>query len=210
MNPKINVISAKTVIGGVVESFAPGEVISDPDVQSAIIMAGGLLVPLSPSLTAAATLAASFRARGDSRSAETVMLEALASTRGMPEVQTETLTGPDASCSLTFDLPAGVVFAVSLVVVGQVLTVGTGGIESVGDVYSVAASLTTKMVSGAIVIVPNAQGVPQVDADPSMSDVSVGVLPSGSQLQLSLKTGAKIGAGCQVQLTATVTAHATG
>ena len=54
MNPQINIINIRTSAGGLVESFAPGELISDPTLQARIIAAGGVLAPQSPIATAAA------------------------------------------------------------------------------------------------------------------------------------------------------------
>ena len=54
MNPQINIINIRTTVGGLVESFAPGELISDAASQARITAAGGLLAPQSPIATAAA------------------------------------------------------------------------------------------------------------------------------------------------------------
>lgn len=111
---------------------------------------------------------------------------------------TKRLTGPSASATFNFNLLDGHTSKMGITITARVVTVGTGGIEAVGDTYSLATSFTAKSVAGVVSIVNNITALPYVDADTSMTDVSASPGTTGSQVQITLSNGAMIGTGCVV------------
>lgn len=111
---------------------------------------------------------------------------------------TKRLTGPSTSITFNFSILDGHTSKMGITITARVVTVGTGGIEAVGDTYSLATSFTAKSVAGVVSIVNNITALPYVDADTSMTDVSASPGTTGSQVQITLSNGAMIGTGCVV------------
>ena len=207
------------VLNGLLRHFYAGETVCGDvlaALEPAILSGDAQLVAPTPALTAAAALARWRRTRGDTGVEVRLMLLAAFLGASVPLTLIASLTGPGATSLLSFPLTLGAIAqgcTASVIVNGcaQVMTVGTGGSESLGDCYSLWTRWTVKSVSGSVVLVPNITRAPKVDANDSMTDVEI--IPAGSagSVVMSVTNGERIGTGCVVKYSLDVSiAFATG
>jgi hypothetical protein len=112
---------------------------------------------------------------------------------------TDTRTGPGSSAQQFVSMmPPGTTLVMNLNATAVVTKVGAGGIEVLGDTYSVALRRTLKNVGGTISTVPLRAQVPPYDADASMIDASLDVRGAGGNAYVTWANGALLGTGAQV------------
>lgn len=111
---------------------------------------------------------------------------------------TARLTGPGTSTVFNFNILNGHTSKMCITITARVVTVGTGGIESVGDTYAETTWFTAKSVAGVVSIVTNVTALPYVDADTSMVDVVTSPGTTGTQVQITIGNGSMIGTGAVV------------
>ena len=108
------------------------------------------------------------------------------------------LVGPSTTGSFSFNILSGHTSRMQITITARVVTVGSGGTESVGDTYSISTFFSAKNVGGTVSIVPNIYALPYEDGDTSMADVSTTPGTTGTQVQISIGNGTRIGTGCVV------------
>jgi hypothetical protein len=185
----------------------PGEIVTDSITQALVVEAGGQLVTESSVVLAAAALARKIQAKGQDSTAQTLaMLASLLSQSSAPSTLSTMLTGASSSTTLVLPqtVPIGHSAVLTISALAQVTTVGSGGSESLGDVYSFGARVTVKNVSGSVALVTNLQVVPEIDSDASMAGSSVTPGGSGTSPTIACANGTLLGTGAVVLWTVDV------